>query len=75
MESDKPPSASLKAHLAVAVIEALRKVALCARCTGSGYFLYFNSDGSGADKYDCQCMEVKKALAEYDALVEQEAKA
>lgn len=53
---------------AVAVVEALRKVTLCVRCHGDGFFLYFNSDGSGADKYDCECLKVKKALAEFDAL-------
>jgi hypothetical protein len=53
---------------AVAVVEALRKVTLCVRCQGKGFWLYINIDGSGADRYDCECLEVKKALAEYDAL-------
>lgn len=54
---------------AVAVVEALRGVPLCGRCHGDGFWLYFNSDGSGADRYDCQCLKVRKALEEYEALV------
>jgi hypothetical protein len=54
---------------AVAVVEALRGVTLCARCHGDGFWLYFDSDGSGADRYDCPCLKVRKALKEYDALV------
>lgn len=50
------------------VIDKLRKVTLCARCHGDGFTLYFDSDGYGADRYDCSCLEVKKALEEYDAL-------
>lgn len=51
------------------VIEELRKVTLCARCHGDGFWLYFNSDGSGADRYDCPCLEVRKALLVYDEAV------
>lgn len=57
-----------KEQAAVAVVEAIRKVDLCAKCSGNGYWLYFNSDGDGADKYECTCQAVKKALAEYDAV-------
>lgn len=60
---DECPPALLAAH---AVIEALRNVTLCARCHGDGFWVYFESDGSGVEKYNCNCVEVKKAVETYD---------
>lgn len=50
------------AEIASEVRLAAKGVSLCARCHGDGYTLYFNSDGDGADKYDCQCLPLRKAL-------------
>lgn len=57
-----------KEQAAIQVAEALKTVTLCGRCGGDGFWLYFNSDGSGADRYDCDCLPVRKALAEYTKL-------
>lgn len=54
-----------KEEAAIAVVEALKKVTLCGRCHGDGVWYYMNSDGSGADKYECECLPVRKALEEY----------
>ena len=56
------------AQLADEVRLAAKGVSLCARCHGDGFTLYFESDGSGAEKYECRCLELRKALQKLEAL-------
>lgn len=56
------------AEIADEVRLAAKGVSLCARCHGDGFTLYFNSDGDGADKYDCQCLPLRKALMKLECV-------
>lgn len=63
-----------KEEAAVRVAEALLGISLCGRCHGDGFWVYFESDGIGTERYECDCVKVRRALSLYERVKASEAK-